>query len=72
MLCIAAEIVVVPAATPFARPALEMLATPALEEDQVTWLVTSLWLPSLYIPVAENCSVAPTAAEGLVGETSID
>jgi hypothetical protein len=34
-----AEMVVLPALTPVARPALLVVATLATEEDQVTWLV---------------------------------
>ena len=43
---------VIPAASPVFRP---IDATAVLEEVQLTLVVTSLVLPSLYVPVAVNC-----------------
>ena len=42
-----AVMVVVPAALPEAMPALVIVATVLLLEDQVAWLVRFWWLPSL-------------------------
>ena len=53
------EIVVVPAATAVAKPAVLMVATAELEELQVTWLVMFAVVLSEYVPVAVNCCVAP-------------
>src|SRR5262249_42766282 len=51
-----APIVVVPAATaeasPGEFPVLEIVATPVLDEDQVTTVVMSAVEPSLYVPMA--------------------
>jgi hypothetical protein len=67
-----ASIVVLPTATPLARPAPLMVATAVLEELQVTELVRFCVLPSLYVPVAVNCCVPPAATDGLAGVTAID
>lgn len=76
MLPKAAYIVVVPAATDVARPvdpdALLIVATEATDELHVTDAVTSFVLPSVYVPVAVNCLVAPTAMLALAGVTAID
>ena len=51
-----AVIVDVPGARPFARPLpLPIFATPVLEEVQVACVVRSCVLPSLKVPIAENC-----------------
>jgi hypothetical protein len=68
----AAEIVVVPGAMPLARPAPLMVATELFEEFQLTELVRFCVLPSLYVPVAVNCCVAPGVIAGLAGVTAID
>jgi hypothetical protein len=71
-----AMIVVTPTETLVARPlspgALLAVATVSSEELQVTALVRSCVELSLYVPVAVNVSVVPSAIEGLVGVTSIE
>src|SRR6266568_3462706 len=71
-----AVIVVVPAATDVAKPceppALLIVATPAAEELQVTWVVRSCVVLSLKVPVAVNCWVNPSGRPGLVGVTAIE
>ena len=54
-----AETVLVPAATPVARPAVVIVARPVFEEAHVTWPVKFCVLPFEYVPVAVNCCVAP-------------
>src|SRR2546425_6840954 len=70
-----AVIVVVPAATDVARPfdplALLIVATPGLDELQVTWVVRSCIVLSQKVPVAVNCRVVPFAMLGVVGVTVI-
>jgi hypothetical protein len=70
-----AVIMVVPAATDVARPfdplALLIVATPALDELQVTWVVRSCFVLSLKVPVAVNCWVSPSGRLGLAGVTAI-
>lgn len=61
-----------PAATPVATPAALMVATPVLEDVQVTVAVMLLVLPSLYVPVAVNCCVAPAAMLGDAGVTAME
>ena len=61
-----------PLATPVARPPAAIVATAALEEDQVTELVRFCVLPSVKVPVAVNCSVSPRAIEGFAGVTAIE
>src|SRR5271157_1702471 len=68
----AASIVVCPALTALASPVALMVATPDADELHDAVLVRFCVLPSLYVPVAVNCSVAPTAMEGLAGVTAID
>src|SRR6266700_2738134 len=71
-----AVIVVVPAATDVAKPceppALLIVATPAAEELQVTWVVRSCVVLSLKVPVAVNCRVVPFAMLGFVGVTATE
>jgi hypothetical protein len=50
-----ASMVVDPAPAPTASPLLPIVATPVAEEVQVTELVMSSELPSLYHSVAANC-----------------
>jgi hypothetical protein len=64
--------VVLPTATPVARPALVIVATAVLDELHVTALVRFCVLLSLYVPVAVNCCVAPVASEVFAGVTAID
>jgi hypothetical protein len=68
----AAEIVVVPAPTPVARPEAVMLATDGLDEAQVAVEVRTFVLPSLYVPVAVNCWVFPAAIDGFAGVTAME
>src|SRR5271163_3447852 len=67
-----AEIVEVPIAAPLARPAALIVAVAVVPEDHVTLDVTFCVEPSLNVPVAVNCCVAPLAIEGFAGVTAID
>jgi hypothetical protein len=68
-----AVIFAVPAACPRAIPEAALIAAiEALDVDQVTACVMSCVLPSLNVPVAANCSVAPFAMEELAGVTAMD
>ena len=67
-----AVIFVVPAATPVAKPAEDMVAMFVSELTHTTLDVMSLVEPSAYVPVAVNCKVNPTAKLGSVaGVTAI-
>jgi hypothetical protein len=66
----AACIVDDPTATLVARPETEIVATEGFEELQVTEFVMVCIEPSLYVPVAVNCCVAPVAIVALAGETA--
>jgi hypothetical protein len=70
-----AEIVAAPRAPPVASPweplVLLTEAIPELLELQVAEELRLLVLPSVYVPVAVNCSVPPTAIEGPAGVTAI-
>ncbi len=68
----AADIVVDPAATEVANPAVLMVATPVLDELQVTVAVRSCVVLSENVPVAVNCPVEPSAMLGLVGVSVMD
>jgi hypothetical protein len=70
-----AVIVVEPKDTLVAKPFLpDVLLMVALddEEVQVTWVVIFCVLLSLYVPVAVNCSVEPTATDASLGVTAMD
>jgi hypothetical protein len=67
-----AEMVVLPALTPVARPAPLMVATLVAEEAQVTWLVRFCVLLSEYVPVAVNCCVTPEEIFWLAGVTAME
>jgi hypothetical protein len=67
-----AVIVALPVATPVASPVLLIVATVVVVELHVTELVKFWVLPSLLVPVAVNCSVAPRTIEELAGVTAID
>lgn len=67
-----AEIVLFPAATPVASPALLIVATAAFEEAQVACAVMFWVLPSEYVPVAVNCRVPPVWIVGLAGVTAME
>src|SRR5262249_61788778 len=69
---IAAEMLVLPTSTAVARPVPLMVATPVMEEAQVTWVVRSWVEVSEKVPVAVSCWVVPLAMEGLVGVTAMD
>ena len=67
-----AVIVAFPTATEVAK-ALELtVATPAVFEFQRTEAVKSCAVPSVNVPVAENCWVVPRAIEGFEGLTLIE
>src|ERR1700733_7231650 len=67
-----AVIVELPTPAPLARPAVLIVATVAVPEVQVTVDVKFCVVPSLKVPVAVNCWVAPLAIEGFAGVTAID
>lgn len=67
----AAVMVVVPGASPEASPALTV-AMLGWEEVHLTCDVTSLMVPSVKVPTAENCSVVCLAMEKLEGVTESD
>ena len=67
-----AVIIAVPCILLIASPAVETIATLALEELQVADVVRSLLLPSLYLPIAVNCLAWPAASVELSGETWMD
>lgn len=66
-----AEILAVPAPTPAAMPFTSIVATPVADDAQVTSAVRSRLLPSLYVPVAVNCSDVFTGIEEAAGEMAI-
>ncbi len=61
-----------PVASPLLPAALLIVATPVLDDAQVTELVRSWVVLSEYVPVATNGCVEPWAMLGLVGVTLID
>jgi hypothetical protein len=63
---------VLPAATPVASPVPLIVAAAVLVEVHVTALVRFWLLPSLKIPMAVNCDVAPVVIEELAGVTPTD
>ena len=67
-----AEIVTGPGETAVANPVLLIVAHVTSEEAQVTPLVKTSVEPSENVPVAVNCSVAPTGRLVLTGVTAID
>ena len=67
-----AKMVVVPAATPVARPAAFMVATEVFDDAHLALAVRSLvvmlsLVPALKTPVALNCWVLPGGTDGLNG-----
>ena len=73
MLPDAAVIVVNPEAIAVANPLLIlMVATPVLDELQITDAARSCVVLSVKVPVAVNCLVVPLAMLGLTGETAMD
>jgi hypothetical protein len=70
---IVAVIVEVPFATAVARPVLAPIVAVAVElDDHAACVVTSVDVPSVYVPRAENCVFRPATTMGLVGLTAID
>jgi hypothetical protein len=67
-----AVIAVVPWAKEAARPPLLTVATALADEVHCAVLVRFCVLPSLYVPVAANCSASPTAIAAVVGVTEIE
>jgi hypothetical protein len=67
-----AVIVEFPTPAPVARPAALIVAVVVVPEDQVTLDVRFCVVPSLKVPVAVNCCVAPLAIDGFAGVTAID
>jgi hypothetical protein len=63
---------VLPTATLCAIPAASTSATLLSAMPQATLAVTSIVLPSVYVPVAFNPSVVPNAKEALAGEIAIE
>jgi len=61
-----------PGATPVARPLEFIVAVAGVPDVHVTDEVTVAVVPSLYVAVALNCCVAPTAMLELAGDTAID
>src|ERR1019366_3209647 len=64
-----AVIVVTPSTTPVASPVFDTVAVVVNDEDHVTESVRSRVLRSEYVPVAVNCSPAPTATLATGGVT---
>src|SRR5580704_14229335 len=67
-----AVIVEVPTPAPLARPVVLIVAVVVVPEDQVTLDVRFCVEPSLNVPVAVNCCVAPLVIDGFAGVTAID
>jgi hypothetical protein len=67
-----ALIVDVPTPAPVARPAALIVAVVVVPDDHVTLDVRFCVLPSLNVPVAVNCWVAPLVIDGFAGVTAID
>src|SRR5579863_137333 len=61
-----------PVPAPVARPPAFIAATVGVSEAQVAEPVTFCELPSVKVPVAVNCCVAPRAIEGSAGLTAIE
>ena len=66
-----ADTVVAPWAVELASPEELIVAIPVGEELQVALALRSFVLPSLKVPLAENCWVRPRAIDGSAGETVI-
>ena len=68
-----ARMIVAPGPTPVANPEALIVATPVKSDIHMTELVRFLVVvPSLYVPVAMNCSVPPTAIVGFSGVIAIE
>jgi len=66
------RIVLVPAATPVARPPALIVAAAAVPEDHTTLAVRFCVVPFVYVPVAVNCNVVPDTIEGFAGVIAIE
>ncbi len=62
----------VPMPTLCASPPLLIVAVETVSDDHVVVLVRFCVLPSVYVPVAVNCSLVPSAIDGVAGVTAID
>lgn len=67
-----AVMLLLPVATPVARPAAVIFPTVGAELAQVAVFVRFCVLPSLKVPVAVNCTLVPLAIEELMALTLID
>jgi hypothetical protein len=67
-----ALIVLLPAFSADAKPALLIVAVVVLDDAHVTLAVMFCVELSLYVPVAVNCCVLPAATDGFTGVTAID
>ena len=68
-----AWMIVAPGPTPVANPEALIVATVGKSDIHMTELVRfRVVVPSLYVPVAMNCSVPPTAIVGFCGVTTIE
>jgi len=67
-----AVIVTVPTATPDTRPVVLTVASDAFDDAQVTVDDMSWVVPSLKVPIAASCAVAPVATETVAGVIAID
>jgi hypothetical protein len=59
-------------ATPGVGPPVLIVLTPGVSELHSTVSVMFCVLPSVYVPVAVNCSVVPSGITGTAGVTAID
>ena len=55
---------VIPVANVDASPVFEIVATEVVPEAHITCVLISAVEPSVYVPIAENCSVRPLATDG--------
>ncbi len=67
-----AVIVDEPTPTPVASPPAAIVATEVIDELQLAVFVRFCVLPSLYVPVAVNCWVAPFGMDAVPGVTAIE
>jgi hypothetical protein len=67
-----ALIVALPTPAPVARPVALIVATVVADELHVALFVRFCCVPSLNVPVAVNCCVAPFAMDGAAGVMTID
>lgn len=64
--------VVGPSSAPVANPVDETVATVVADDVQVALAEMLPLLPSENVPVATNCSVAPTGSDGFCGVSEMD